>query len=179
MLFRSLHFAVAALPLQAQLLFSSVGSALGNVGQTNYAASNACLDSHALARRTHGVEGYCVQWPLVGGAGMGAAVLASMEGRESSIAGMAGISLDHYAECIGRQLSTRHGVFQSVQLVHRHAVEELLHDLFDSSQPRFGDLVEMRSGSSSGAQALPPTQTGSVAPSAIFKIGRASCRERV
>eukprot|EP00966_Prymnesium_polylepis_P224562 5193769-Prymnesium_polylepis.1 len=65
-----LHTTVSTAPLEAHVLFSSVGSGLGNVGQANYAAGNACLDAHALSARSRGTEACAVQWPLVGGAGM-------------------------------------------------------------------------------------------------------------
>ena len=73
-----LHCTSAAVPLEARVLFSSVGSGLGNVGQANYAAGNACLDAHALSWRASGVVACSLQWPLVGGAGMGADAFAAL-----------------------------------------------------------------------------------------------------
>ena len=60
-------------PLEIQVLFSSVGSGLGNVGQAAYAAGNACLDAQTLTQRAFGLIANACQWPLIGGAGMGAA----------------------------------------------------------------------------------------------------------
>ena len=92
-----LQCAAASAHLERLVLFSSVGSALGNVGQGNYAAGNACLDEHARSQRARGTVACSVQWPLVGGAGMGAAAFAAMGERQVMIAGFAGISLEEYA----------------------------------------------------------------------------------
>merc|ERR1712091_305739 len=88
-----LHPTTAPAPIEGLVLFSSVGAGLGNVGQANYAAANACLDAHALSRRRRGAAARSTQWPLVGGAGMGAAAFAALAERQVAIAGLAGISL--------------------------------------------------------------------------------------
>ena len=137
-----MHVASAMAPLEACVLFSSVGSALGNIGQANYAAGNACLDTHALSRRGCAVAACSMQWPLVGGAGMGAAAFDAMGERQAAIAGFAGILLDEYAACLSAQLAACVGVGGSVQLVHRSDVREVLRDLADASQARFGELKD-------------------------------------
>ena len=125
------------------MLFSSVGSGLGNVGQASYAAANCCLDSHARSLRAHGIIACSLQWPLVGGAGMGAIAFAALAERQISLVGMAGVTLEEYAACIGRQIAPHRGASLSVQMAHRADVRELLHDLADDSQPRFGELAVM------------------------------------
>ena len=89
-----LQCTAATSPVETQALVSSVGSALGNVGQSNYAAGNACLDTHALFQRAGGKVACSLQWPLVGGAGMGAAAFAAVGERQVSMAGLAGILLE-------------------------------------------------------------------------------------
>ena len=59
-----LHVTAVAVPLEAHLLYSSVGSGLGNVGQTNYAAANSYLDELARHRTASGLPCVSVQWPV-------------------------------------------------------------------------------------------------------------------
>ena len=160
----SLHCATALTPFCARVLYSSVGSGLGNVGQANYAAANACLDAHALSRRVQGAAACSLQWPLVGGAGMGAAAFAAMGERQVAIAGLAGISLEAYAACLSGRLATCGGVALSVQLAHRSDVREVLRDLADGGQRRFGELagVASRARSAAGASRPAPSVAGGV-----------------
>ena len=132
-----LFCAATSTPLDAQLLFSSVGSGLGHVGQASYAASNASLDAHARTQRGQGLVACSVQWPLVGGAGMGASAIAALGARRMS--GAATISMDQYGACLSSLLSARAGLGRTVQLVHS---SEITRDVADSSQLRFTELPE-------------------------------------
>ena len=49
-------------PMQSVVLFSSIASLLGGVGQANYSAANAALDAAASVRQAQGVAGSSVQW---------------------------------------------------------------------------------------------------------------------
>ena len=126
--------------LDAQVCFSSVASGLGNVGQASYAASNAWLDAQALCCRSFGRAARSMQWPLVGGAGMGAETFAALAARRMTIVGMTGIALEEYSSCLGRYLAGSSSTLLSVQLVHRLDAQELLHDIEDRSQTRFSEL---------------------------------------
>ena len=131
----SLHCADAQLPLEARILFSSVASAFGNVGQASYAAANAGLDSQALSRRVRGLAVCSVQWPAVGGAGMGAHAVATLAERRFAFTGLASISLEEYAACVRGHLVPCCGASCSTRTEHRADVQELLRDLADASRP--------------------------------------------
>ena len=79
---------------ESWVVFSSVAAALGNVGQASYSSANAWLDAHTLSRRGGGAAACSLQWPLVGGAGMGADAFGALAGRQTRVAGLAGISLE-------------------------------------------------------------------------------------
>ena len=145
--------------LQALILFSSVGSGLGNIGQGSYAAASASLDAAAIAARAaRGATACSMQWPVVEGASMGAAGLAAMgaargeRGSGSSgrpvvaMAGLASIPLEAYAACLRpilTRISSEEGVAWCVQLAHPSAwdVRDLMRDLADATQARFGELA--------------------------------------
>ena len=69
-----LHSAAQHRPLSFQLLFSSVTAMLGGMGQANYAAANAALDSLAAVWQQQGRAGVSsVQWGAWAGGGMASA----------------------------------------------------------------------------------------------------------
>jgi hypothetical protein len=125
------------------VLFSSVGSGLGNIGQASYATANACLDARSASQRSCGKVACSVQWPLVGGAGMGAAAFAAIGERQVTIVGLAGISLEEYASCLGSQLAGTTGVALSVKMAHLSDMQGFLRDVADATQGRFGELVAL------------------------------------
>ena len=91
----NVHAEVALTPLDTLGLFSSIASTFGNIGQANYAAANAYLDTLALFRRQNGCFGSSLQIPAVSGAGMGADALSTRQ-----IEALGGISLDEFAVCL-------------------------------------------------------------------------------
>ena len=90
---RTLHHGlVRQAPLDALVFFSSTAAAVGNVGQGNYAAANAFLDALAACRNGCGAPAYSLQLPMVTGAGMGQALIASSS--SSAARGLAELSMD-------------------------------------------------------------------------------------
>ena len=71
------------------MLYSSVASLFGNIGQTNYSAANAYLDELARWRVSQGLGAVSVQWPAVSGVGMVAAMDASVRIAEKMSVGEA------------------------------------------------------------------------------------------
>jgi len=71
---RWLHQHTSKDELQGFVLFSSIASLFGGVGQANYAAANAFLDGLALRRRAQGLAGVSIQWPAIADVGMAAAL---------------------------------------------------------------------------------------------------------
>ena len=90
-----IHHMTALTPLEAMGLFSSVASTFGNVGQSNYAAANACMDALALNRRKGGRVSSSLQIPAVRGSGMGASTFDAAQ-----MDAIGAISLDEFAGCL-------------------------------------------------------------------------------
>ena len=95
-----LYGATAQLPLQASVLFASIASAFGNIGQANYASSNAYLDALAPSRRTAGQRALSLQLPMVLGAGMGQATIESASSSEAQAKLLWSVGLDSYAHAM-------------------------------------------------------------------------------
>jgi myxalamid-type polyketide synthase MxaE and MxaD len=79
-----LHRRLAAVPLDFLVLFSSLGSVLGQSGQGSYATANAFLDALAHHRRAEGLPAVSVNWAAWGELGFagtegGRRVIADLE----------------------------------------------------------------------------------------------------
>ncbi len=60
--------------VRAFVMYSSVASLFGSVGQSNYAAGNAFLDALARDREQKGLPGLSINWPLWLGDGMASGI---------------------------------------------------------------------------------------------------------
>ena len=83
---------VGQVQVQGFVLFSSIASAFGNVGQANYSAANSYLDTFARYRQSRALVASSLQLSLVKGSGM-----ADSVARQD---GMITLSMDEYACCL-------------------------------------------------------------------------------
>ena len=60
--------------LAAFVVYSSITSLMGNIGQSNYSAANSYMDALVRSRVRQGMPGLSIQWPAVAGVGMAAAM---------------------------------------------------------------------------------------------------------
>ena len=129
--------------MASTIFFSSVAAGIGQVGQANYAASNAFLDLLAQVCRMVGrVDACSMQLPYIQGAGMGAASIdasLTVGSRGGVFKGLAALSLDVYADSLHALLvpSVAHGLNTS-QLPQSRG--NLWETLTDASLPRFSEL---------------------------------------
>jgi NAD(P)-dependent dehydrogenase (short-subunit alcohol dehydrogenase family)/acyl carrier protein len=65
-----LHRATQQMPLDFFVLFSSISSLSGGLGQSNYAAANAFLDALAVYRRSSGLPAISINWGALGESGV-------------------------------------------------------------------------------------------------------------
>ena len=90
-----LHNATAMQPLDMMVYYSSVTACHGTIGQMSYAAANTYMDSLARCRHECGAAARSLQFPLVGGMGMGAATFNTEQ-----ISKLESFTLDEYAACL-------------------------------------------------------------------------------
>lgn len=65
----NLHSLTVDMPLEYFVLYSSVTTTIGNLGQANYVAANGALESIAAMRHAVGLPATCIGWGPIGDAG--------------------------------------------------------------------------------------------------------------
>lgn len=75
------------------VVFSSVASGFGNVGQSNYAFANSAMDRLCEQRRGRGLHGLAIQWGAIGGVGM-------LQGKTGKVESVAGTRLQPISSCL-------------------------------------------------------------------------------
>ncbi|MFE3266523.1 type I polyketide synthase [Streptomyces sp. NPDC059215] len=100
---RNLHDLTRDRDLSAFVLYSSVSGTLGTLGQANYAAANACLDTLAQQRRAAGLPGTSLAWGPWAGGGMAAQNTGAEERMRRS--GMNPLDPEHAPAALGRAVA--------------------------------------------------------------------------
>jgi phthiocerol/phenolphthiocerol synthesis type-I polyketide synthase C len=90
-------------PLDYFVLFSSATTVIGNPGQANYVAANACLESLARARRADGLPALAVAWGAIEDAGY-LARKSDVRDKLARRLGQSGLSAQEALDALGRLL---------------------------------------------------------------------------
>ncbi|MCF2150414.1 Polyketide synthase [Desmonostoc muscorum LEGE 12446] len=81
----NLHTLTQLMPLDFFICFSSMSSLFGFVGQSNYAAANAFMDSLAHYRQTLGLPGLSINWGAWSQVGMAARMAARLDSGDQNL----------------------------------------------------------------------------------------------
>jgi NAD(P)-dependent dehydrogenase (short-subunit alcohol dehydrogenase family)/aryl carrier-like protein len=133
----NLHSQTLSMPLDFFVLFSSVISLIGSIGQGNYAAANAFLDTLAHQRRFQGLPALSINWGPWAEVGM-AAGLSDRSQRRWTAQGMSLIEPEQGVQVLARllgQVSAQIGVMSVkwLDFIEQHPIRD--------GRPFFSELI--------------------------------------
>ncbi|GAA3588540.1 hypothetical protein GCM10022222_86260 [Amycolatopsis ultiminotia] len=130
-----LHELTSDLDLAAFVLFSSAAGVLGNPGQANYAAANACLDALAQHRQRLGLPAVSIAWGYWSTASGMTGHLGAADLRRNQRIGMAGLSAAEGTALLDAAMGTD-GALVAAKFERTAAeVPSLLRGLVPASRP--------------------------------------------
>jgi len=131
----NLHELTRDLPLEFFILFSSTAANLGSVGQINYAAANAFLDSFAHWRRTQGLPTTAINWGAWDNIGM-TARLDNRDNQRREKQGIGAIPAEAGMQALGEILQRNPAQITVLPVNWR---------IFESKAPLYAEMIREKS----------------------------------
>ena len=123
--------------LEFFILFSSLGSLLGQKGQASYASANAFLDAVASYRQAKGQPALCINWGPWAGAGLAVTAGGNKTIQELSAQGIESLSDSEATQAMGALLQGN---------VTQGAVIRVNWKKFQKAYPRKQDAITVTFG---------------------------------
>ena len=136
----SMETSLQLAPMGAVVMFSSISSLLGGVGQANYSAANAALDASATVRQGQGQVGGSVQWGTWAGGGMALRDPSTMRRAEQT--GLGVVQPDVGLEVLGLFMQSSATAGAGVQPLEVGVVSPFVWATFLAMFPRLGVFTE-------------------------------------
>ncbi|XP_014471165.1 PREDICTED: fatty acid synthase-like [Dinoponera quadriceps] len=107
----------ARVPLDHFVVFSSISSGRGNIGQTNYGFANSAMERIVEDRQRHGFKGLAIQWGAIGDVGL---IVETMGGNDIIISGTQPQLISSCLATIDDFLQQQHPVVASTVIAEKY-----------------------------------------------------------
>lgn len=120
----NLHQLTLDIPLEFFVLFSSLTSVLGNIGQSHYAMANAFMDGFSHYRQSKGLAAQSINWGPWGDIGM-ATQLSELEKEQLRSLGIGYLPTDEALQALDKVLASNEGQYIVAALDKKQLFENL------------------------------------------------------